>query len=98
MLTHAHCHTESSAHHGYDGNQQSLAGGPPLTGSASDRSFFCPHVLFSALLLHSWRQRKMRRIQGCLAGMSGFSVIPGVLPGGGGIRHTGPPSGIAGHL
>lgn len=48
MLTHAHCHMESSAHHAYNGNQQSLAGGPPLTGSASDGSSFCPRVLFSS--------------------------------------------------
>lgn len=34
----------------------------------------------------------------CLAGVNGFSVIPGILLGGGSTHGTGPPSGTARHL
>lgn len=66
--------------------------GPMVTRSASAHGFFCPHTLFSAAgtLLGQW---KMRRSQICLAGIDGFSVIPGILHGGGSSRGTGPPFG-----
>lgn len=70
--------------------------GPTLTGSASDRSFFCLRVLFSSApaLLGQW---KIRKIQVGLADMNGFSVIPGILLGGGSISSTGVLFGTARH-
>lgn len=66
--------------------------GPMLTGSASARSFSCPRVLLgSAPTLLC--QRKIRKIQACPADMNRFSVIPGILLGGGSIHGPGHRSG-----
>lgn len=66
--------------------------GPMLTGSASDRSFSCPRVLLGSAptLLCQW---KIRKIQACPADMNRFSVIPGILLGGGSIHSPGHHSG-----
>lgn len=69
--------------------------GPTLTGPVSDHSPFCPHIRFgSAPAL--WGQWK--KFQVCLADVNGFSVIPGILLGGGRMQGTGPLFGMARYL
>lgn len=82
-------------HRGSNGNQQPLAAGPTLTGPVSDHSSFCPHIRFGSApaLLGQWK-----KFQICLADVNGFSVIPGILLGGGRMHGSGPPFGKARHL
>lgn len=82
-------------HRGSNGNQQPLAAGPMLTGPVSDHSSFCPRIRFCSApaLRGQWK-----KFQVCLADVNGFSVIPGILLGGGRMQGTGPPLGTARHF